>query len=593
MALLRFLAVLIVLCCWLLSAAHAQIPSEVKRALALRDYSEAVIWLEEHQSDPDAAFELARLYQQGRGVQESAGKALALFLSAAESGHREAQYVLGRYFERQGDLQQAEDWMTRAAALGHRRAESWAPPRQTAQPVDLVSQIRANGIPTVTISRDAVNSADTSGSTPLMLAVELGAVSWLEPLLDAGAMVDAADRHGATALHRAAQAGNAEAVSILLQAGADPDPADEHGNRPLHLAVAGESVPVISLLLDSNADPAIENDAGWSAEALARRSGEKGLRMVFGLSESGRSQPDIADQETLVRRLSDAAIREDSVALNELLKQAVFSPELSGLAGLLTRLAETGATEPLEQLLLAGVPADKADARGRTALHAAAAGGNADCIEVLVQHGADLNGPDPQARTPILLAARSGSKRSVHVLMDAGADVGATDREGRNALWWALRSSNEPLARFLLDQGVPVESDLEGVGPMHLAAEADLSGLIGEIAGRASIDDPTGGGNTALLIGAGNGSANAVLSLIEHGADLAFRNEAGDTALIIATRASHLDVARILLQQGANPNTRNDRFESATDIVVERGDAEWRALMDAHERGVLDLLGAR
>jgi hypothetical protein len=52
-------------------------------------------------------------------------------------------------------------------------------------------------------------------------------------------------------------------------------------------------------------------------------------------------------------------------------------------------------------------------------------------------------------------------------------------------------------------------------------------------------------------------------------------------------------MARLLLERGANPDARNDRFESASSITMQRADARWQALMEAHSRDVLDLFGAR
>ena len=70
------------------------------------------------------------------------------------------------------------------------------------------------------------NLADKKGTTPLMLATQLGYVDGIETLTRRKAQVDQANRAGETALILAVQLRNAEAVRALLKAGANPDKKD-------------------------------------------------------------------------------------------------------------------------------------------------------------------------------------------------------------------------------------------------------------------------------------------------------------------------------------------------------------------------------
>ena len=588
---------LLLLCSLLAGAAaggvRAEIPEDVKRALALRDYEHAAIWLEDNQSDPEAAFELAKLYRQGRGVAEDQTLALNLILSAAAAGHRDAQYQAGRHYERLGQVSEATVWMSRAADSGHRRAAAWQPP--SSLKTSILDQIRAGQAPPAGIDPAVANGTDPGGRTLLMLAADRQAVPWVLVLLTAGAQVDSRDPQGATALHHAVLSGNAEVVRSLLEADADPNLTDTNGNTALHLAVAAEFVPVISALRDSGAEPTVNNTAGWTAVDLARRSDDGQIQALFGLSAANQSPASSAvlDRVTLLRRLSDAALKQDLAKVKRLIAEPQFDPQLREVSELLIKLAETGASGSLKLMLGAGVPSERVDARGRTALLAAAAAAQPDCVDSLVAGGAALDSRDAEGRTALILASKSGSIAAADVLINAGADAGAVDLDGRNALWWASRSGHELLGLHLLDSGVQVQADSEGVGPLHLAAAADLVDLVVWLAGLGSVDETTGDGHTALMIAAKAGSREAGSRLLSAGAGVSLRNPAGDTALIIATRESHLEVARLLLENGANPETRNDRFESASSIAMARADARWPALMEAHSRDVLDLLGTR
>jgi ankyrin repeat protein len=70
------------------------------------------------------------------------------------------------------------------------------------------------------------NLADKKGTTPLMLATQLGYVDGIDWLVRQKATVDQTNRAGETALILAVQLRNAEAVRALLQAGANPDKTD-------------------------------------------------------------------------------------------------------------------------------------------------------------------------------------------------------------------------------------------------------------------------------------------------------------------------------------------------------------------------------
>lgn len=70
------------------------------------------------------------------------------------------------------------------------------------------------------------NLADKKGTTPLMLATQLGYVEGIDTLVRKKAAVDQANRSGETALILAVQLRNSEAVRALLKAGANPDKKD-------------------------------------------------------------------------------------------------------------------------------------------------------------------------------------------------------------------------------------------------------------------------------------------------------------------------------------------------------------------------------
>ena len=70
------------------------------------------------------------------------------------------------------------------------------------------------------------NLADKKGTTPLMLATQIGFIEGIDWLVDKKALVDQTNRSGETALILAVQLRNPESVRTLLKAGANPDKKD-------------------------------------------------------------------------------------------------------------------------------------------------------------------------------------------------------------------------------------------------------------------------------------------------------------------------------------------------------------------------------
>lgn len=98
----------------------------IKRLAALfftyEHYEATVYWLREARDDAEAQYELANLYLQGLGVEESEEKALELYKKAAEQGHADAANNLAdMYFNGEGvevNEALALHWFSQAANAG-------------------------------------------------------------------------------------------------------------------------------------------------------------------------------------------------------------------------------------------------------------------------------------------------------------------------------------------------------------------------------------------------------------------------------------------------------------------------------------------
>ena len=90
------------------------------------------------------------------------------------------------------------------------------------------------------------------------------------------------------------------------------------------------------------------------------------------------------------------------------------------------------------------------DGQGRTALHRAAADGDAFMVKVLVDSGANVDAETPMGVTPL---HETYSVAVAKVLVDGRANVNARDKYGYTPLQWAIRRKYTELAEFLRSNG--------------------------------------------------------------------------------------------------------------------------------------------
>jgi hypothetical protein len=87
----------------------------------------------------------------------------------------------------------------------------------------------------------------------------------------------------------------------------------------------------------------------------------------------------------------------------------------------LWRIAESGETGLLEQLLARGAEVNAINAEGVTALMIAAYHGNVEMVRALTDYGADLHATDDDGFTALTLADHSGHEEIVRILLARGA----------------------------------------------------------------------------------------------------------------------------------------------------------------------------
>ena len=179
-----------------------------------------------------------------------------------------------------------------------------------------------------------------------------------------------------------------------------------------------------------------------------------------------------------------------------------------------------------------------------------------------VESGVDVNIQDDRGATPLHIAAYRGEVEIAEYLLTQGADPEIVNVDGLTPLATA-EYVRHPLMVTILGQAMGTNAGLLPDGDLSIwdcARNGDLTGLEfhlsddQDINARLNLKDDVAFGGSALHVAVMEFSNEAVLYLIERGADvdlLANTNERG-TPLHWAVRAANHDAVKALLNAGAD-----------------------------------------
>ncbi len=116
---------------------------------------------------------------------------------------------------------------------------------------------------------DVHSIEDIQGSTPLLMAVNLGHLEIGRALLDAGADPEIKGIFGQTPLIRAVIEGHHDLLALLLEYGAITDRRDESGNTAIMHAVEDNQIEMVKSLIYAGADTSLKNAGEMSLLQIA------------------------------------------------------------------------------------------------------------------------------------------------------------------------------------------------------------------------------------------------------------------------------------------------------------------------------------
>ena len=357
----------------------------------------------------------------------------------------------------------------------------------------------------------SVNAAQGDGMTALHWAADRGDSALATVLLRAKANIRATTRIGSyTPLHIAARTGNPAVVRALLVAGSDVKATTTSGATALHFAAAAGNPDVVAALLGKGADPNARESA-WGQTPLVFAAEFNRAEAVKVLLKSG-ADPSI---HTRVVNLSEQTAREQAAARKRNQVLISFEPPArhdSAEADYKAALAAARAAAPAGGRRGAGPGAADAgaqDSASQAGLPAQAGGGGG--FGGGGGGGGGRGGPQREPRGPF-------TPEQIQAAIDSGRAVMIAPSAAKG----------------------PVREEVDTLN-------GGVQGYLGQVGGV--------GGLTALHHAVRQGNLDAVLALLDGGADINDTSLVDHTTpLVMALINGQFDIAMRLIERGANPN---------------------------------------
>jgi ankyrin repeat protein len=237
------------------------------------------------------------------------------------------------------------------------------------------------------------------------------------------------------------------------------------------------------------------------------------------------------------------------------LADAVRRQDKQAVQALLKKKADVNATQP----------------DGATALHWAVYAEDAETTALLIGAGANVNVRNNYGVSPLSLAAKQANPNILGQLMKAGADPNDKINyinADETPLMHAARAGNVDAVNMLIFAGAQINAreSWNGQSPLHWAA-AEGHGAVVEalIEGGADIRQRSNAGTTPFMFAVRKGDMRSVKAFLAAGSDANEKRVDLATPLLVAIINGHEDLVDLLLEKGANPNHEG----GTTDLSVQ------------------------
>lgn len=389
-----------------------------------------------------------------------------------------------------------------------------------------------------------IDFKNEDGYTPLMIASYKGNADIVKLLLEYNASVDITNYDNYTALIYACLYGRADVVKILLEHKADmyiETKLENNHLTALMLACSQNHTEIVRILLENGYDPNYKNKKGETALIYTAfiKNDKPSTEIIKILLEYG------ADINIKDNKGSTALI------------YASYTMKTDFVKALLDNNADT----------------EISDNEKNTALLYACEGRNLYMLKTLLEYNASTNVQDKYGKTPLIIACDYDSYDMAKILLEYNADVNLSDHRKKTPLMHAVEERNTEIIELLLKYKPDLTLKNES-GKTALDIAYSRNNYVKEI---TDLIKESSSREIQFLYAAAENNADKVLKYIAEGIDInntidESDDSIGSNALLLASEFYHKEIIKILLEHNADVNFKNHLNKTALEYVSSNDD---------------------
>lgn len=435
------------------------------------------------------------------------------------------------------------------------------------------------------INSSNINSVDSEGNTPLLIAIKSNAdIEKIKYLITLGSNINARNRDGNSALYFAVKSNMKDIGVLLLEKDANIFSANTQNISPLKLALTTDKNNWLInsktiKATDGSGNTALHYCSEWnlleSVEYLIQKGAVVNARNANGQTPlfSAAKSDDVAIIQALISKGADINAR-DNLGSNPLHTAVRWN-----------------ALRSASKLIDLGIDPDRPNIAGKTPLAEAAIEANYPMASLLLSKGASPNIYDSQGRTALVDAIKGGQPAMVTLLLNNGANPQIQDMNGRTPFHEAVETENLEIIQILSKKSNPLSRDKEGKTPLSISFKKKTAIMNAVLGNDVNITDSDGNTPIHIAVSAKSG-AKILTTLIKKGYPFDTRNSSGYTPLALAVINNETDAANTLLENGALPFAEiNNRGDTVLTLAFKEKNTEMLGYIIKYSADKSDIKG--
>lgn len=435
------------------------------------------------------------------------------------------------------------------------------------------------------INSSNINSVDSEGNTPLLIAIQRHAsLTKIKYLINLGSNINARNREGNSALYYAVKENRKEIGVLLLEKDANIFSANTQDVSPLKLALTTSKNDWLInsrtiKATDGSGNTALHYTAEWKLLSSVEYLVQKGA-LINAKNANGQTP------------LFSASKSDDADIINALVAKGadLNARDTLGSTPLHTAV-RWNALRSASLLIDLGLDPNRQNIAGKTPLAEAAIEGNYEMASLLLSKGASPNVYDSQGRTALVDGIKGGQSNMVTLLLDNGANPQIQDMNGRTPFHEAVETENIQIIKIMSKKSNPVSRDKEGNTPLSIAFKKNSVIMNAVLGTDKNLTDSDGNTPIHIAVSSKAGS-NIITSLIKKGYPYDNRNSSGYTPLALAVVQNETDAANTLLENGASPFAEiNGRGDTVLTLAFKEKNSEMLGYIVKYSGNKTDIKG--